>query len=303
MSETDQAVDVRANVPEASRSGFVGFAVALAIVAATGTMILWIGWVEKRSIPWPEGIEVDEHYRTLSMPEQFGHYRMLSEDDPSYRNGEQQAGADIIFPEDQLATLGFGTAADERRWPERRSGWYGARLYEDQDIQDTGSPYRQWQAFVYYYTGIRDSVPHVGEICIRAGGGRILSAENVLFNTPADLEGDWADGVTFRRVYADVYGQGGVTQKSVEYYVFSVNGEPVTDRVKTRFMILDPRVRHCYFAKIQFRPVGGRGIESIEQADRAAQEFVRNFLPAVLKMLPTAETIKRLDKGLNNDAG
>ncbi|MHC4986452.1 MAG: hypothetical protein ACYTFO_09900, partial [Planctomycetota bacterium] len=135
MSQTDHQTDVQTKSPEVSRGGLVGFAVALAIVAAAGAMILWIGWVEKLSIPWPEGIDVDEHYRTVSMPDQFGHYRMLSEDDPSYQEGEQQKGADIIFPEDQLATLGFGTAADERRWPERRSGWYGARMYEDQDIE------------------------------------------------------------------------------------------------------------------------------------------------------------------------
>lgn len=283
-----------------NRTGMVAYGIALLIVIASAGLIWWTGWVEKLPIPWPDIVKVNEAFRNVNMPDDVGApYRSLREGDDGYGFSEYQDGGDRIFPEDQVTTLGFGTPADHRRLPERRSNWYGARIYVNEDAM-RGSPFSYWQLYVYYYTGIRDSVPHVGEICIRAGGGNILSAENVTFETPADLPEAWANSVTFRRIYADVVADDGSKKKWVEYYVFSVNGAPSTDRRWTRYALMSPLVRHCYFSKIQFSPLRGEP-KDIAEADQAAQDFVTHVLPEVLKMLPMAETIDELDKAINSE--
>ena len=56
-----------------------------------------------------------------------------------------------------------------------------------------------------------------------------------------------------------------------------------------------PWVRHSFFAKIQFSPIGGGEVKDIAEADREAQEFLSHVLSGVMAMLPTASDVERLD--------
>ena len=82
-------------------------------------------------------------------------------------------------------------------------------------------------------------------------------------------------------------------RRYVDYYIFSVNGQPVTDRLVVRRKLTYPWVKHCYFAKIQFGPATAIG--DFEDADRAAQEFVSYLLPRALEALPTSQDVQRLE--------
>ena len=52
-----------------------------------------------------------------------------------------------------------------------------------------------------------------------------------------------------------------------QYYVFSLNGDPEVSWEMVRWKLGDPRLRHCYFAKVQVAPMGE--ITDFEQADQA----------------------------------
>ena len=78
------------------------------------------------------------------------------------------------------------------------------------------------------------------------------------------------------------------------------------DRNEVRIMLGSLFVKHAYFAKIQFAPVpavqkvGGKlryAVPSPAEADQAAADFVKQFLPHILKTLPTAQDVARLDEG------
>jgi hypothetical protein len=79
----------------------------------------------------------------------------------------------------------------------------------------------------------------------------------------------------------------------VQYYVFSLNGEPEGSWKMVRLRLGDPRMRHCYFAKVQVAPVGE--ITDFNQADEAVKDFLGTFMPAVAAMFPTPQDVKALD--------
>lgn len=278
-----------------SRGALAAFALAVAILVVCALTIRAIGKVPKMPVLWPARVRVNEDYRNIAMRRTLGHYRAIEEDDPMYRHADRQEGADIVFRDDEMDALGIGTAADERRLPDRRSNWYASRIYRDHSVTDLDSPYLYWQVDIYYYTGLRDSVPHVPEICQQVGGAKDLITESTTF-TVAGVRKPWDVNVPFRRVTSWVARTGGVYRKRMEYYTFSVNDMPITDRIAVRRTLNSPFVRHMYFAKIQFGPFGNREVGDSDEADKAAEAFLQSLLPHVLEMLPGKADIQDLDK-------
>ena len=82
--------------------------------------------------------------------------------------------------------------------------------------------------------------------------------------------------------------------RGVEYYVFSLNGSPETSWEFVRLNILSPLVQYCYFAKVQFSPMGTGEIGEFSESDAAAEGFLNAFLPVVLKALPSTVDVGRL---------
>jgi hypothetical protein len=96
--------------------------------------------------------------------------------------------------------------------------------------------------------------------------------------------------VSFRRVLYSTYDEeNNVLLKFVEYYAFSMNGEPETDWKKVRLTLTLPTIVRCYYAKMQFSPRWV--VHDVESIDREAEVFVRSFLPEVLKALPMPEDV------------
>jgi len=277
--------------------GAVALAVAGAVLASCYVVSRAVGWTEKLPVPWPETVRVDAEFRLLSFPERVGPFQAVQEGDPYYFRPKQPPGADNVFKKTDRDALGIGRASDARRYPERRSNWYLSRYYSDTRRQP-GDPRRYWRLDLYYYTGARDPAPHVGEICIRAGGGEITSSEIVKFASPSrPVRPPWNDDVPFKRIVARTYRPGDLSpHQVVEYYVFAVNDGIMTNRLQVKRFLNSPRVTYSYFAKMQFAPVGAVNITDIAAADEAAADFVDHFLPAVLRVLPAAEDITKLRK-------
>ncbi len=280
--------------------GAVAFGIAIVIVVAAGLVGHAFAWVEKLPVPWPEGLQIAPGFRNLQLPNEAGPYRAAQDGDKYYDHTGRLDGADNIVDAKDLDTLGIGRKDDQRRFPQRRSNWYASRQYIDTRKND-GEPFQWWRLNVYYYTGVRDAAPHVGEICIIAGGGIIDERKIVSFGPWPALRTPWHAGADFKRIGARTYANDGTRRRQVEYYVFVVNDRPMSDRLKVKNFLNRLTVTYSYFAKVQFSPfeIGDADAAAIDQA---AEDFIGYLMPAVLDMMPTTDAIERLEE-TGNQAG
>lgn len=259
------------------------FIIATVILLGAAAAIAMLGWVVKYPVPWPENVVVDEDFRMLSLPDRFGPYVKASKD------------GEIIFERSIMRSLGLGTSYDKARYPKRRSNWYVAQRYQDVRATDPAGPYSHWRLEVYYYTGLKDQVPHVPLRCLEAGGAEVLGDEKVTFTAPA-APPPWNKAVAFQRVHWEKTSPGRLAVQGVEYYVFSFNGKQERRWEIVRLKTGLPLPRYNYFAKIQFSPAGRGTIHGVQEADQAAAEFIKHALPCIVQTLPTAADIDRLAK-------
>jgi len=258
----------------------------------------------KKPVPWPEPVEVNRAtFQNTGFPLAFGTYHRAEDDELCELRGrpadeDYDPDGEITIEAETLEALKIGTALDEGRVDDRQSNWYVSRLYVD-DSKKRGERFKVWRANVYYYTGVRDQIPHVPEACLAAGGATIVESSTIVF-TAGDCRPPWNGPVTFRRTHWRVEHDGKL-YNYVQYYVFSMNDEPVNDRNAVRFKLMWPWVKHSYYAKIEFSPDGPISAESDDDseshnaADAAAARFVKQFLPQVIKALPTREAVNTLD--------
>ena len=298
------------------------FLVAFAILVLTAA-----GWgvavnvlklaTEKSPVPWPAGVEVNDKYVITSLPDKMGPFEFVSADgeldyDPKaqgFHKDGRPDGEDKVAP-DVMELLGIGTASDERNLPLRRSNWLATRTYRD-SRRAPGDPLRYWRLEVYYYTGGVDLVPHTPEICAVAGGAQWLGTTNM----PVTIDGvaaPWGNTpLAFQRaMFQRTDMQGAAAGQFVQYYIFCLNGSPKSSRNEVRFALGSLFVKHAYFAKVQFAPLpvvqqqaGGLvfAVPDPAQADQAVADFVKYFMPCVLKTLPTPRDIDRLDAGAGSE--
>lgn len=292
---------------------FIIAAVILAVTAggwglAVSSLKLF---TEKYAVPWPAGVEVGEEFVMTSMPDRMGPFEFVSADgelDFDTKTGEFHTDGlpdgEVELREDVMELLGIGTSTDETNLPLRKSNWLSVRTYRD-NRRPPGDPLRYWNLEVYYYTGGVDLVPHVPEICAVAGGAIHVGTTDMPIHVDGP-EGPWSGQVRFQRALFERSGMSGASQQFVQYYIFSVNGVPKGDRNEVRVSLGSLFVKHAYFAKIQFAPrpavqkVGDRLIgvaPTPAQADGAAADFVKHFMPHIVKTLPTAQDVARLDEG------
>jgi hypothetical protein len=252
----------------------------------------------KEAVPWPAGVAVDEEFGMTSLPEKLGPYEFVAADGEIHRDPatgqpvkDGRPDGDVSVDEETMELLKIGTSTDEKNLPERKSNWLAIRQYRDSRVPPR-QPFRYWRAEIYYYTGGGDLVPHIPEICGPAGGAVHLGSDSVQVSLPG-TPGPWGGGpVEFRQARFQKTELNGTTSQYVQYYVFSLNGRPESSRNVVRLKLTSPFVRHAYFAKIQFAPLGP--VVDQREADKAAKEFARHFLPEALKVLPMPADMERL---------
>ncbi|MCP4376617.1 MAG: hypothetical protein GY794_10650 [bacterium] len=192
-----------------------------------------------------------------------------------------------------LESLAIGTALDFAAVEDRKSTWYVSRTYVDRK-QSRGGKYRLWQLDVTYYTGTMDKAPHFPERCLQAAGMKLGKQYDTEFKAP-DAPGPWGTSPVTCRVVEYHNPRGSWENLHVQYYVYSLNGYPVSSWKKVRLGMASPFGKYAYFAKIQFNPANE--IADSDEAQQATEEFVKYMLPEVLKSLPMPEDIKRLTSG------
>ena len=284
---------------KSQRRGWIHFGIIAGILAVTAIGFEWTIAAlkivtQKQSIPWPEGVIIDANsFRWANMPEQVGG-RFFLVGDGEFSGGEEDGVPDgeRILMDDVLDSLKIGTGFDKGRIPDRCSNWHVVRIYRDNSVP-VGQPFRYWHLEVYYYTGGMDTVPHIPERCMQAAGARSVGSSDVNFRIPGLPSPWWDQPVKFRRSRFELYDDRSFrTQEVVEYYVFSLNGVPETSWENVRLQLTKPWVRYCYFAKVQFTPLGGG--TRLKELDLAAEEFMGHFLPVILRALPMPSDIEAL---------
>jgi hypothetical protein len=293
----------------------VHFVVAAGILTLTAvgwhTVIVVGGWFPmKVPVPWaafeisqPDGTkvpwkaEISEDSRWINLAAEFPpYYRMAKKGELSEKADEATSG-EVVHNSSILSSLNIPSSLTESQRKARVSNWYVSRFYVDNRTFEPGkrhTPYDVWHLDVTYYTGGVDLVPHTPESCLNAGGRQVVGSSEVRFTVHVpDRWKKWWDGkIVFRRVLSE---DPATAEKSVDYYIFSLNGRPSTSWEAVRLKLSLPWVRHCYFAKIQFALRSS--VEDIPEADKAAEHFAQHFLPEVLKGLPTPDDVQRPASG------
>lgn len=276
------------------------FLIAVAVmVVAAGTWRVAVAWLQinlrPEAVPWPAHVKVDDGFRNLSFPTTMGPYKRVEQDGLLERDAKHQPIKDglpdgeIIYRPQMLESLGMGTSLDKSNVGKRISNWYLSRVYEDAR-QGLMSPYRYWSVNVTYYTGGLDTVPHIPEVCWSAGGMQIVETKPVTIRSLEGLPKPWSGDVSWRRVLSSKPDAG----QFLVYYIFSLNGLPEESREQVRLKLMNPRLKYCYFAKIEISP--RVAVTDADEMDRKAKEFVQACLPVVLKDLPLQEDIQRLSE-------
>lgn len=280
------------------------------LVAAGILLVAAVGWplaaktlqfkLRKSPAPWPQHVQVDAGFRNISFPltlgtgENEGRFVRVEEDGVLERDRKTgqpirdgKPDGETVLESNILETLGMGTGMERGLIEKRCSNWYLQRTYRDRK-SDATHPFGYWSLFITYYTGGLDTVPHIGEICAQAAGASIVWEQSgeIPFSMP-NLPPPW-NQLKIRRV---VFRFG--MRQYVQYYVFSLNGNPEYARSNVRLELMKPWRQYVYFAKIQIEPRAE--VPDLEQADREAMEFLRCALPAALKEMPTDADLKKLD--------
>jgi len=281
------------------RGGGVHFYVAAGILAAAAsgfhTAKETLGVVLVKSpVPPPARVRTREQ-RLVSFPETIGHYRLAGDGDLEYDKRTKKPVKDgkpdgiLELRHEQL---------DEMDITKHPLNWYYSGLFVD----TTPGPLRVFQINITYYTGTLDAIPHVPEICLRAGGGKVLSEDcgDVSVALPG-MKPPW-DRFEIRRTAYGRYGKDdmplldsrGDPVKSAEYYVFSMNGKPTCSRTEMRLKLAWPLDKYCYYAKVQVAPP--RVEATLAEQDAACREFLREVMPVVLEYLPSAGDVEALSR-------
>ncbi|HOF17556.1 MAG TPA: hypothetical protein PK082_01505 [Phycisphaerae bacterium] len=284
------------------------------VVACVLLAVAALGWrfavgglkvaLRKEAVPWPALVRVNEQtFQLESLPESLGEYRFVQADGELFYNDKGEPlydgkpDGEITLETDVMETLGVGSSLDASRVKTRTSNWYLSRIYRKGPAPSSAyerKPFQYWQLDLTYYTGGIDTVPHVPERCLVASGARLIGGADVTFEVPM-LPAPWDGPLVFRQTRYEVWDDATLTAKLyVQYYIFSYNGRPENDWRRVRLDLANPwSARHCYFAKVQFLP--RNEILNLQDADRAAEEFVRNVLPSILQQFPMPKEIEELD--------
>jgi hypothetical protein len=164
---------------------------------------------------------------------------------------------------------------------------------EDHSNPDPTDPARYIQLFITYYTGTRDQVPHVPEVCYVGGGYQIEDEWFVDVPVP-ELGPDeqvTAKVLQFRRPRFVKQG------KKIVMYLFHTNGQFCPDRMCTRLALSDPSHRHAYFSKVEMTFGTPQVLPTREQAIAAGKRFFRVILPVMVRdHWPDWEKVKQAER-------
>lgn len=259
-----------------SRSFAVGF------IFLVGAVALWHGGREALGLAFvKQRVELIEPLETL--PEQYGSL-------------PGQAGPRFLLARNVIPDIPDGKDrlrpdVEETLGTDQYISWFFVDM-----ARSTPQRLVLVRLHVAYYTGIRDAVPHVADVCMLAGGASQAGSSDVVWHVP-DAPQEWRD-VTVRQSAFEFARPGRATTRTVVFYVFNVNGRPINDRNAVRLVLGNPFQEHCYYAKIEIAAMTGpQQTLSDEEAEAICRDFFAAAAPTILQHMASAEAVERLEQG------
>jgi hypothetical protein len=212
-----------------------------------------------------------------SIPAQLGPWIQLSADTKLSSEVEQTLGTQDyiqrVYVDRRLADPGVLARweAAQVRTPELREELYQSVLAR--------SPLAVMRLHVAYYTGAVDTVPHIPERCMLAGGFDPVG------RTQADLRIEGRDPLRVSFVqFQERAGHAQPMTFSVAY-LFQVNGDWEHDAITgVRRRLQDLTERYAYFAKVELMTQGPQ--TPAAEAQRVMADFLTHAVPEIERVLP-----------------
>lgn len=264
--------------------GWVHFGVAAGVllVAAGAWFVVLPGLLSKKPVPPPEGTQLDDTHLLRSFPEELGPYVLAPEAEAAEPDAGKKDGIHEM-DKDELQTL--GTLKHE--W-----NWYYMATYRDTRAPN-GAGYVRLD--ITYFTGLVQAVPHVPERCLVAGGNVLVPADSRQISVVVPgVEPPWDNIQAYRTVYQWTDNRTGRSGKGAQYHFFSSNGLPQWRWETVRLEMGHLFKKYRCFAKIQLAPHGSQ-VASLADSDDRCRDFLTYALPAILKFLPTAADVEKLE--------
>jgi hypothetical protein len=272
------------------------------LTAAAIMLVAAVGWnsatkalglmLTKSPVPWPEQVQVDDAWRNTSFPTALGPYSRAGDGELNFDKNHKpiKDGLDdgeIIHQGEDLEVLFAGAGMKPELRQQHCSDWYLSRIYSD-SREKAGDPlYKYWYLDITYYTGGLDTVPHISAVCLVAAGATILDEKDFTVTVSSAPE-PWNKPLTLKRVLFEVKGN-----RYLQYYLFSINGQPESSRDMVRAKLSNPFKKFVYFAKVQIAP--RFPVTDEAEMDKKTREFINYCLPVVLKDIPMPSDIQRLE--------
>jgi hypothetical protein len=240
----------------------------------------------KQPVPPPAVVQTEDH-RLTSFPKRIGPYVLaagLFKDAPE---------GTTTVTEDVMGTLGMN---------KHKYNWYYMATFRD-TRPNASEANRFLRLDVTYYTGLIDAMPHIGDVCIVASGGRVLDDQGGAVEVTVPGQAPPWNRFDVRRTVYEILptekNRLGEQSLSSQYHVFSVNGRPIEARDKARAVLADLRMKYCYYAKIQTATVFSQ--PDVAAADAANREFLSYMVPVALEYLPSEAEVERLNNVRHRD--
>lgn len=217
----------------------------------------------------------------FEVPSQVGDWKMIREHDRLSKEMQDELGTDKYFTRDYVDTT----------------------LSED-------DPGRLAQLHVAYYTGTTDTVPHVPERCMLAGGaelqgirvvdleldipGSVNDPDSEYLFVPAQLSrqvrimDDSFSGTLFTYSYPQLGTTDSDEQHNIIYF-FVANGNLLATPDLVRLQGFDFRDEYGFYCKIEVR---WPSIDNPEDAAERTEAFLSAILPEILACLPDWVDVK-----------
>jgi hypothetical protein len=272
------------------------------VIAAVVMLASAVGWISvtgalklmltKAAVPWPEHVVVDDGWRNTSFPTAFGPFVRAGDGELNIdRSGKPiKDGLDDgenIQTLDVLKDLFTGAGLTQEKRKERSSDWYLSRIYSDSRLSGSEPYCKYWSLDITYYTGGLDTVPHISSTCLVAAGATILDEKDFQV-TVSNAPEPWNKPLTLKRVLFNAKGR-----QFLQYYLFSINGQPESSREVVRAKLTNPLQKYVYFAKVQIAP--RYPVTDETEMDKRTREFINYCLPVVLKDLSMPSDVQRLE--------
>jgi hypothetical protein len=232
------------------------------------------------------------------IPTQLGPWLQVSKDQPLDPEMEDVLGTKKYIFRDYVDTRQLGVGELATLKSEIATGDAARNVAQIQ----SDKPSAVLSAAVTYYTGLVDTVPHIPDRCMVAGGYEPIEHSYPTFDVspPGSLGAYSVAPARDLQVCFINFEDQTAARSSVPVnvaYFFQCNGSYESDPIDgVRMRLQNLTERHGYFAKVELKTV----MSDTTAAKSTMADFLRYALPEIERCLPDWDAVKRSERANSN---